>query len=1092
MKNNAYTIRALSLAALLIDLASSPSTAWAAPAGKLVAWGNNEFGQTNVPPGSNFVAIAARQNYHGLALRSDGSLAGWGWNYGEPDFGAAGVFYGQAIAPPGGHFKAVAVGAFHSLALRTDGSLVAWGANESGQTNVPAGNDFVAIAAGDWHNFALRSDGSIVAWGGHNFQINGIFVETDFGQRNVPAGNDFVAITSGDFHGVAQRSDGSLIAWGSNNAGQLNVPSGSNFVAIAAGWPQNLALKSDGSMVGWGGNVFGQATPRAATNYVAVAGGWHHSLALKSDGSLTAWGQNDFGQTNVPTGTNFVAIAGGWRHSVAIQAQPQTPTQSTYEPYIFTTLAGGGGFSTNAAGNAGSFSFLTVAADGAGNLYVAEQANNIISKVTPDGAVTILAGRPALAGSADGMGSDARFSGPSHLAVDAAGNVFVADTFNCTIRKVTPSGVVTTLAGLAGSPGSADGIGSAARFNYPFGMGVDNSGNIYVGDSDNHTIRKLTLVGTNWVVTTLAGRAGAFGVVDGIGNAARFNFPGPVVADSAGNLYVGDGFGHTIRKLAPVGSNWVVSTIAGRAGVRGTTDGIGSAALFNEPNVTAIDSAGNLFVADFRGHTIRKLTPTGTSWVVTTLAGRGGQAGSANGTNSDARFDVPNAVAIGSADQLYVADGVNGLIRKMTLTETNWAVTTFAGVGGIFGSEDGHGISGRFYGPGGVAVGPSRPDGEKPLFIADSINHTVRSVTAGGGIVETLAGKAGYAGTANGTGNVARFNYPYGIAVDNSGNVYVTETVNHTLRKLRPDASGWVVTTLAGSPDAQGPGGNGGSADGTGSAARFSFPRGLAIDTAGNLYVADWGNTTIRRVTPAGVVTTLAGSAGGYGSNDGVGVAARFNQPSAVAVDAATNIYVADTYNHTIRKITPARVVSTLAGLAGSPDHADGLGSAARFDFPTGIAVDLTGNLYVTDGYNNTIRKLKLVGTNWVVTTLGGMPGFYGTADGTGYTARFANPNGIAVDGEGNLYVADFYFNTIRKGYPGPRLLDIGFFGDRFQFGLTGPGRPEPTLVIVETSTDLLSWQPISTNGWADLANSPFRDAPANVFTNRFYRVRVP
>jgi hypothetical protein len=199
----------------------------------------------------------------------------------------------------------------------------------------------------------------------------------------------------------------------------------------------------------------------------------------------------------------------------------QSLAQSTYTPYTFTTLAGGAGYSTNAAGSAARFRDpLTVAVDSVNNVYVAEQGNHTISKVTPAGAVTTLAGRPGSFGSADGTGSAARFNGSSCAAVDNAGNVYVGDTFNCTIRKVTPAGEVTTLAGLAGSPGSANGTGSVARFNFPFGVAAGSAGNVYVADSDNHTIRKVTPVGTNWVVTTIAGLAGSFGSTDGTGSGA--------------------------------------------------------------------------------------------------------------------------------------------------------------------------------------------------------------------------------------------------------------------------------------------------------------------------------------------------------------------------------------------------------------------------------------------------------------------------------------------------------------------------------------------------------------------------------------------
>src|SRR5438477_10828303 len=187
-----------------------------------------------------------------------------------------------------------------------------------------------------------------------------------------------------------------------------------------------------------------------------------------------------------------------------------------------------------------------------------------------------------------------------------------------------------------------------------------------------------------------------------------------------------------------------------------------------------------------------------------------------------------------------------------------------------------------------------------------------------------------------------------------------------------------------------------------------------------------------------------------------------------MAVDSATNLYVADTFNHTIRKVSPARVVTTLAGWAGISGSADGTGNAARFNYPSSVVVDGAGNVYVADTYNNTIRKMTPIGTNWVVTTLGGAPGIWGSADGSGRAARFSNPNGVAVDSAGNLYVADFYLNTIRKGYAPPTILDPVLIGGQFRFHLTGP---PGQLVVVETSIDLANWLPIWTNSFAGALN---------------------
>jgi hypothetical protein len=672
-------------------------------------------------------------------------------------------------------------------------------------------------------------------------------------------------------------------------------------------------------------------------------------------------------------------------------------TRATAQEYTFTTLAGPDESpgAIDATGRAARFDWpMGVAVDSAGNVYLADTGNNTIRKVTPDGVVTTLAGVAGSSGSADGMGSAARFNCPSAVAVDSAGNVYVADMNNDTIRKVTPGGVVTTLAGLAGSSGSADGTGSAAQFNGPCGLAVDSAGNVYVADTYNDTIRKVTPGG---VVTTLAGLAGTTGSADGTGTNAQFNLPGGMAVDGAGNVYVGDYNNNTIRKVTPGG---VVTTLAGLAGSQGSVDGTGSAARFYQPMGVAVDSAGNVYVADSGNNTIREVTPGG---VVTTLAGSSVSYGSADGTGCAALFNWPGGVAVDSAGNVYVAeDSGNSTIRKVT---PGGVVTTLAGQPGGSGSADGTGSAAQFDGPEGVAV-----DSAGNVYVADTGNDTIRKVTPGG-VVTTLAGFAGSPGSADGTASAARFYYPAGVALDSAGNVYVADTGNDTIRKVTP---GGVVTTLAGLA------GSSGSADGTGNAARFYHPEGVAVDSAGNVYVADTGNDTIRKVTPGGVVTTLAGLAGSSGSADGTGSAARFNYPGGIALDSASNVYVGDYHNNTIRKVTSGGVVTTLAGLAGTTGTADGTGSAARFNGPAGVAVDSAGNVYVADTLNSTIRKVTPDG---VVTTLAGLPQFGqygdpigGSADGTASAAQFNGPLGVAVASAGNLYVADSDNNTIRIG----------------------------------------------------------------------------
>ena len=338
-----------------------------------------------------------------------------------------------------------------------------------------------------------------------------------------------------------------------------------------------------------------------------------------------------------------------------------------------------------------------------------------------DGRVT-LAGTAGTAGHADGTGSAASFHSPADIALDSAGNAYVADTANNTIRKVTAAGVVTTLAGQAGVSGSNDGTGSAL-FNHPAGVAVDSSGNVYVADTNNNTIRIVTSAG---VVITLAGQVGITGSTDGVGSGATFNGPSGVAIDSAGNLYVSDTLNHTIRMLAPSNlSNVVgavpppptlVTTIAGTAGAPGALDGTGSAARFDKPLGLVLDSSGDLFIADSNNSTIRKLVLSNSK--VTTVAGQAGVTGSADGANGQATFQFPCGVAIDAAGNLYVAD---------------------------------------------------------------TDNHTLREI-ATSGAVSTLAGLAGTSGTTDGIGTAARFNFPTGVAVNNSGDVYLADTNNDTIR----------------------------------------------------------------------------------------------------------------------------------------------------------------------------------------------------------------------------------------------------------------------------------------------------------------------
>ena len=669
---------------------------------------------------------------------------------------------------------------------------------------------------------------------------------------------------------------------------------------------------------------------------------------------------------------------------------PQSSARAdSAQAYTFTTFAGKvGGGSTDGVGENAQFLYPSgITVDGEGTIYVSDTDNHTIRKITAAGVVSTLAGLATSLGNDDGVGTSARFWSPSGIAVDTLGNLFVADTDNNTIRKVTAAGVVSTLAGFAPYTGTNDGAGTNARFLSPGGIAVDTLGNLFVADTGNHTIRKIT---ANGMVSTLAGMPGQSGSEDGAGSAARFNSPTGIAVDISGTLFVTDTENHTIRTIT---ANGVVSTLAGLAGQTGNEDGAGGAARFDSLEGIAVDTLGNLFVADTGNHTIRKITAAG---VVSTLAGANTDYGSRDGTGTNARFYLPGAITVNHAGTLFVADTFNLTIREITPAGV---VSTLVGLPGRSpGSADGTGSSARFTAPRGIVA-----SGAGTFFVTDTEEHTIRKVTSAG-VVSTFAGLARSLGGADGTGDSARFGYPTGITVDALGNLFVTENGANTIRKIT--AAG-VVSTVAGLYAVNG------SADGAGTNARFDAPEGIAVDTLGTLYVTDSGNHTIRKITANGMVSTLAGLAGQTGSDDGAGGAARFNGPMGIAVDTLGTLFVTDTYNHTIRKITTNGMVSTLAGLPGQIGSDNGTGGAARFARPWGIALNGDGTLYVADTYNHVVRRITASGE---VSTIAGSMRRQGNADGVGYTALFKLPTGIALDTHGDIFITDTGNNTIRKG----------------------------------------------------------------------------
>jgi sugar lactone lactonase YvrE len=360
--------------------------------------------------------------------------------------------------------------------------------------------------------------------------------------------------------------------------------------------------------------------------------------------------------------TNGWVGVGGWVTYTAGQTSNYTFAASYTngsiignDPRTYYTLAGLAGNSGSADGTNTSASFYQpkyLAVDNAGNIFVVDSST--IRKVTPQGVVTTIAGQVGVSGYADGQGTNAIFNNPQGIAVDISSNLYVADMMNSVIRKITPDGTVSTFAGQAGINDSIDDTGNAARFYFPIGIAVDTNGNVYVADSVNETIRKIT---PGRAVTTLAGFPRSYGYADATGSAARFHNPCGLAVDASNNIYVADNVNEVVREVTPGG---VVTTLAGFPGSAGAADGTGNAARFYSLNSVAVDSNGNVYVADTSNQAIRKITPNG---VVTTLAGQSGNSGSADGVGSVARFYQPAGVAVDLLGNLFVADSLNYTIR---------------------------------------------------------------------------------------------------------------------------------------------------------------------------------------------------------------------------------------------------------------------------------------------------------------------------------------------------------------------------------------------------------------------------------------------
>jgi trimeric autotransporter adhesin len=566
---------------------------------------------------------------------------------------------------------------------------------------------------------------------------------------------------------------------------------------------------------------------------------------------------------------------------------------------IVSTVAGGGtGESANSDGGLATAAMLRnpsgVAVDSAGNLFIADYRNHRVRKVTTAGIISTAAGDGTEGHSGDGgMATAAQLGLPTSVTVDSAGNLYITELNSHRIRKITAAGIINTVAG-GGTGNLGDGgPATAAYLSDPTGVAIDSAGNLYIAESNTNRIRKVTAAG---IISTAAGKVIAgFSGDGGAAAAAQLDRPSGVAVDPAGNLYIVDSGNNRIRKVTTAG---IISTVAG-SGISGFSGdgGQAAAAPLRNPSGVAVDSGGNLYIADEGNNRICKVTTAG---IISTAAGNGISGFSGDGGPATAALlRNPSGVAVDSAGNLFIADTGNNQIRKVTPAGI---ISTVAGrrVIGGFSGDGGTATNAQLKSPKGVAV-----DSAGNLYIADGMR--ICKVTTAG-IISTLAGPGtfGLIGLSGDGGRATETPiFPADVAIDSAGNIYITEKTR--IRKVTPEG---IISTVAGIGTA-GFSGDGGLA----TAAQLKAPKGVAVDSAGNLYFADSQNNRIRKVTTEGIISTVAGNGTAGLSGDGdLATAAQLNHPQGVAVDSAGNLFIADAGNNRIRKATPEGIISTVAG----------------------------------------------------------------------------------------------------------------------------------------------------------------------------------
>jgi uncharacterized protein (TIGR03437 family) len=620
--------------------------------------------------------------------------------------------------------------------------------------------------------------------------------------------------------------------------------------------------------------------------------------------------------------------------------------------------------------------------DSAGNLYIADAANDRVRKVSPTGIIITVAGtgHPGFSGD-NGPAGSAQLNQPYGLALDPAGNLYIADYGNQRVRRIGTGGTITTVAGNGQTGSNGDGgPATSAQMLSPRNLAVDPAGNIYVSEFQGHTVRRIATDGT---ITTFAGTGVAgFSGDGGPAVAAQLAFPAGLALDAAGALYIVDTVNYAIRKVQA-----------------GTITTVCNQQNFGVPNTQlsgiAADSAGGLYIPEGVDSVVWLLSPGGTLTLVAGIPGSSTPSGD-GGLALQTALIKPVDVAVDTAGDLYISE----LQRVRSVPAATQIISTVAGDGTFgFSGDGGSALAAVLNGPIGLAV----LDGS--LYIADQGNQRVREVTAGG-LISTVAG-GGQASLSNiGDGlpaTSATLSAPAGLTFDPAANLYIADSYDNRVRLVQ---SSGVIITFAGNGSTNGFGGEGDPAVST----PLFHPQGVLADTSGNVYIADSNHDRVIRVDSAGNMNTVAGTGS---PGDDASSLPQLQGPTGLALDSAGNLYIADTLNQRVAMLTTAGAISTIAGTGSSGFSGDGgAASSAALSYPCAVVVDSSQDIFIADGGNNRIRVVTPDGN--IATIAGTGIAAYSGDSGSALQVALNNPCGLAFDGSGNLLVADTGNNRVR------------------------------------------------------------------------------